>query len=61
MENIITQEQRLGECILILCGRNPVAAGEIMKALELAGLSNGAKIIESRLPDWQPKLFYDYR
>lgn len=46
---IVSDEQRLGECLLLLCCRNPTAASIIMQELDRGELSNGAHIIKERL------------
>jgi len=46
---IYTQEQRLGECMLLLCDRDPSAASAIIQVLERNALSNGGQIMEHRL------------
>jgi len=51
---IYTQEQRLGECILLLCGRSPSHASAISKMLDEAELSNGSQIIEHHLKAIRP-------
>jgi hypothetical protein len=51
---IYTQEQRLGECIFLLCSRNPAEASAIAAMLDRNGLSNGWQIMEHRL-----KLMHD--
>jgi hypothetical protein len=46
---IYTQEARLGECIFLLCSRNPTDASAIAAILDRNKLSNGWQIIEHNL------------
>jgi len=54
-EPIYTKEQRLGECLCLLCQRDPSAASAIIALLEKNSLSNGGQIMENLVNLFHPK------